>query len=272
VTEATTEQKRSAARWVRPVARIGFASKAAVYVTIGVLAMMLALGKGNATTDTRGAIHFLEQLPFGSPMLAFIALGMVGYALWRVLQGLLDLDDKGRDLKGRAVRFGFVCSGLVYASLALYTVRDLFGSASRGNTQKDASAQILSNPGGTWILGAIGVAVIGWGIWHFVKAFREKFLETTETERMSASEQRWMKRVAKLGLSARGVVAITLGLLALKAARERNPNEVEGVDGALRELASQPYGPLILALVAIGLAAYGVYWAFNVRYRRICAV
>ena len=269
---ADRERKRSAARWVRPVARIGFASKAAVYMTIGVLALLLALGLGGGTTDTRGAIHFLEQLPLGTPLLAFIALGMAGYALWRILQGILDLDAKGRDLKGLAMRFGFICSGLVYASLALYTVRDLFGSASRGNAQRDASARILSTPWGAWILGAIGVAVIGWGLWHFVKAYRETFLQTTDSGRMSAREMTWMKRVTKLGLSARGIVAITLGIFAINAALDRNPNEVKGVDGALRELSSQPYGHWILGLVALGLIAYGIYWGFNVRYRRICAV
>ena len=95
-------------------------------------------------------------------------------------------------------------------------------------------------------------------------------MEHTETAKMSADEQRWMRRVGKLGLSARGVVAITLGILAINAARHHNPNEVQGVDGALRELAAQPYGTWILGLVAVGLIAYGFYWAFNVRYRRIC--
>lgn len=64
---------------------------------------------------------------------------------------------------------------------------------------------------------------------------------------------------------------ITLGILAIKGARNHDPNEIQGIDGALRELASQPYGTYILGVVAVGLIAYGLYWAFNTRYRRICS-
>jgi hypothetical protein len=269
---ASREQKRSAAAWVRPVARIGFASKAAVYMTIGFLALMMALGNGGKATDAHGAIDALERLPAGTPLLAFIALGMAGYALWRFLQAIMDLEEKGKDAKGIAIRAGYFGSGVAYASLALYTLKETFGTAREGNSNQEASAWLLSSESGAWILGAIGLAVIAWGIWHFVKAFREKFMEHIETSRMSADEQTWMRRVGKLGLSARGVVAIVLGIFVVNAARHHNPNEVQGVDGALRELASQPYGTWILALVALGLIAYGLYWAFNVRYRRICAV
>jgi hypothetical protein len=144
------------------------------------------------------------------------------------------------------------------------------GSASNRESEKGLSAWLLSNDSGAWILGAIGLAVIGWGIWHLVKAHKEKFMRHVETRRMSGSEQTWMRRVGKLGLSARGVVVITLGILAINAARHHDANEVEGFDGALRKLASQPYGSYILGGVALGLIAYGLYWAFNVRYRRIC--
>ena len=92
-----------------------------------------------------------------------------------------------------------------------------------------------------------------------------------KTGEMSGDERTWMRRVGKLGLSARGVVLITLGILAINAARHHDSSEVQGVDGALRELAEQPYGSYILGGVALGLIAYGLYLAFNTRYRRICA-
>src|SRR5688572_22527145 len=93
---ATTQQKRSAAAWVAPVARIGFASIAVVYMTIGFLALLLAVGKGGAATDQRGAIDALQSLPGGTVLLAVLALGMAGYALWRLLQGTMDLQEKGK--------------------------------------------------------------------------------------------------------------------------------------------------------------------------------
>ncbi len=271
IPKATTQQKRSAAAWVTPVARIGFASIAVVYMTIGFLALLLAVGKGGQAIDQRGAIDVLEGLPGGKVLLAVIALGMAGYALWRLLQGTMDLEEKGRDGKGMAVRIGYVASGVAYASLALYTLKEVVGSASEGDSEKSFSAWLLSNDSGALILGAIGMAIVAWGVAHFVKAYKEKFMKHVKTGRMSGNEQTWMRRVGKLGLSARGAVLITVGILVINAARQHDPNEVEGIDGALSELASQPYGIYILGVIALGLIAYGLYWGFNVRYRRICA-
>ena len=266
---ATTQQKRSAAAWVTPVARLGFASIAVVYMTIGILALLLAVGEGGDAIDQRGAINVLEGLPGGTVLLAIMALGMAGYALWRLLQGTMDLEEKGKDAKGMAIRIGYMASGVAYAALAVHTVKEVMGSASKRDSEEGFSEWLLANDSGPLILGAIGLAVIGWGIWHFVKAYKEKFMKHVKTARMSGNERTWMRRVGRLGLSARGVVLITLGTLAINAARHHDPREVQGVDGALRELASQPYGIYILGVVALGLIAYGLYWAFNVRYRRI---
>ncbi len=268
---ATPQQKRSAAAWVTPVARIGFASIAVVYMTIGFLALLLAVGKGGDAVDQRGAIDTLERLPGGKVLLLVIALGMAGYALWRVLQGAMDLEEKGKKAKGIALRIGYIASGVAYASLAVYTLRVFGGGGSQGDAGKGFSEWLLAHDSGAVILGAIGFAVIGWGVWHFVKAHKEKFMRHVKTSEMSADEQTWMRRVGKLGLSARGVVLITLGILAIKEARYHDSDEVQGIDGALRELASQPYGAYILGVVAAGLIAYGLYWAFNTRYRRICS-
>src|SRR5215207_2035132 len=102
VPSATPQQKRSAAAWVEPVARIGFASIAVVYMTIGFLALLFAVGKGGDAIDQRGAIDFLESVPGGKILLAVLALGMAGYALWRLLQGTMDLEEKGSDAKAIA--------------------------------------------------------------------------------------------------------------------------------------------------------------------------
>lgn len=268
---ATTQQKRSAAAWVTPVARIGFASIALVYMTIGFLALLLAAGKGGQAIDQRGAIDALQRLPGGAVLLAALALGMAGYALWRLLQAILDLQEKGRKPKGIAIRLGYMASGVAYASLGVYTLKVLLGRGSQGDAGKGFSEWLLTHESGALILAALAVAIIAWGIWHFIKAYKEKFMRHVETAEMSGQEQTWMRRVGKAGLSARGVVLITLGILAINAARHHDSNEVQGVDGALRELASQPYGSYILGGVALGLIAYGFYWAFNVRYRRICS-
>jgi hypothetical protein len=268
---ATPQQKRSAAAWIGPVARVGFASIAVVYMTIGFLALLLAVGKGGQALDQRGAIHVLEELPGGNVLLVIIAIGMGGYAVWRFLQGTMDLEEKGKSAKGMAIRIGYIASGVAYAFLGVYTLKEVMGRSNGGDSQQGFSAWLLSNKSGALILGAIGLALIAWGVWHFIKAYNGKFMKHAEAGRMSGDERTWMRRVGKAGLSARGVVLITIGVLVINAARRHDPHEVQGIDGALRELASQPYGAYILGVVALGLIAYGVYWAFNARYRRICA-
>lgn len=192
---------------MNPVARVGFASIAVVYRTIGFLALLLAFGRGGDAVDQRGAIDTLERLPAGKALLALIALGMAGYALWRVLQGAMDLEEKGKKAKGMALRLGYIGSGLAYASLSLYTLRVLVGRGSQGDAGKGFSEWLLARDSGALILGAMGLAVIGWGGWHLVKADKEKFMRHVETGQMSADEQSWMRRVGRLGLSARGVGA-----------------------------------------------------------------
>ena len=55
----------------------------------------------------------------------------------------------------------------------------------------------------------------------------------------------------------------------IQAARQSDPNQARGLGGALAALAQQPYGPWILAIVAIGLVAYGIYLLVEARYRRV---
>lgn len=267
----TAQQKRRVAAWVGPVARIGFASIAVVYMTIGFLALLLALGKGGQAIDQRGAMDAVQRLPAGNVILVGLASGMAGYACWRLLQGFMDLQEKGTKPKALLLRLGYIGSGVAYAFLGVSALKIVFGRPDYSDPGKGFSAWLLSHQFGAVVLGAIGLAVAGWGVAHFVRAHKEKFMKYVNTREMSPGEQRWMRRVGKLGLGARGTVLLTLGFLGVNAARHHNPGQVQGFDGALRELALQPYGTFILGVVAVGLIAYGVYWGFNTRYRRIWA-
>ncbi|HLJ34542.1 MAG TPA: DUF1206 domain-containing protein, partial [Ktedonobacteraceae bacterium] len=48
-----------------------------------------------------------------------------------------------------------------------------------------------------------------------------------------------------------------------------DPKKAVGLDGALKELLLQPFGPILLVIVALGLIAYGLYSFAEARYRRI---
>src|SRR5687768_14436941 len=81
---------REAGPVLKALARLGFASKGLVYVIVGVLATQAAFNTGGSTTDQQGALRTILHQPFGRTMLAIAGVGLVGYAIWRLIQALLD--------------------------------------------------------------------------------------------------------------------------------------------------------------------------------------
>ncbi|MGB3755988.1 MAG: DUF1206 domain-containing protein, partial [Rivularia sp. (in: cyanobacteria)] len=134
------------AAWVERLARFGYASKGAVYFIVGLLAVQAAFGKGGQTTDTEGALKSLVQQPFGQILLGLVAIGLMGYVIWRFVEAINDPEHKGKDLKGIAIRLAYVANGLAYAGLAWTAVQIAMGSASSGDgdAKQDWTARLLN--------------------------------------------------------------------------------------------------------------------------------
>src|SRR4051812_41737566 len=111
-------KKSEAAPWVESLARVGFVAKGLLYATIGVLAGCAGLGRGGDTTDTRGAMASLVSAPFGRTLLILIAIGLIGYSVWRFVEAITDPDRRGNDAKGLAMRTGFFIRAGVHLWLA----------------------------------------------------------------------------------------------------------------------------------------------------------
>jgi hypothetical protein len=86
---------------------------------------------------------------------------------------------------------------------------------------------------------------------------------------MSEKQRHFAIEAGKLGYMSRGFVFGIIGALLVKAGLNSNANEARGLDGALNVLAQREFGAVILAVVAVGLAAYGVYLFVEARYRRV---
>jgi hypothetical protein len=127
----------------------------------------------------------------------------------------------------------------------------------------------MSFPRGIWLVGITGVCVMILGLRQPYRALSIDTNEPLDLGRMSAVAHRWMVRFSRLGMPARGVVFCIVGLFLVIAAKRENPAEARGVGGALRELRQQPYGDKLLAVVAVGLLAYGAFMFLLARYRRI---
>ena len=249
------------------LARIGYAVKGGLYVAIGFLALQLAFGEGGETTGAGGVIQKAAGGTWGSVLLAVIGVGLVGYALWRFAAAVLDARHKGSDTSGTARRVGYFASGLVHASLAVEAFRLLLGggaAASEGGAQ-DWTATLLAQPFGPWLVGLLGLIVVGVGAYQLKKAWTKDFTEQLRLGSLRSSVQRAVVRTGQFGLAARGVVFFVLGGFLIRAAWTADADEARGLGGALDALAQAGYGPWLLALVAVGLMAYGAYCAVRAK-------
>jgi fumarate reductase subunit D len=250
------------------LARAGFVARGLIYGIIGILAIKLALGAGGKTTNQQGALKTIARQPFGKVLLILVAIGLAGYALWRLLHALLGHGPENSDTTfERVAAFG---SGIVYAGLCVIAVEILLGSGggSSGNSQKTA-AGVFGWPAGTWLVGIAGAVLIGVGLYQGYRGITKDFLKDSKTEEMSPGIRKWVEWIGTFGHLARMVVFGLVGVFLIKAAIDYNPNKAEGLDGALAKLAHASYGPFLLGIVAAGLIAFGIYSLSDARYRRI---
>jgi hypothetical protein len=250
------------------LARAGFVARGLIYGLIGILAIKLALGAGGKTTDQEGALKTIAQQPFGQVLLILVAIGLAGYALWRLIHALIGHGPENSDSTfDRVAAFG---SGIVYAGLCAIAIEILLGSGgnSSGNTHK-TTAGVLAWPAGTWLVGIAGAVLIGIALYQGYRGLSRDFLEDSKTDEMSPKVRSWIEWIGTFGHLARMVVFGLVGVFLIKAAIDANSNKAVGLDGALAKLAHASYGPFLLGLVAAGLVAFGVYSLTDARYRRI---
>jgi fumarate reductase subunit D len=262
-------EKVARSRGFEWLARSGFVARGLISGIIGILAIKLALGAGGTTTNQQGALKTIAQQPFGKVLLILVAIGLAGYALWRLLHALLGHGPEDSD--SRLERVAALGSGVVYAGLCAIAVEILLGSGSSGgsgNTSK-TTAGVFGWPGGTWLVGIAGAVLIGIGLYQGYRGISKDFLKDSKTEEMSARVRHWIEWIGTFGHLARMVVFGLVGVFLIKAAVDFNPNKAVGLDGALAKLAHQSYGPFLLGLVAAGLVAFGLYSLSDARYRRI---
>jgi hypothetical protein len=258
-----------AAPWVERLGRLGYVAKGAVYLLVGVLAAEAALGAGGAATGSRGAIRHALRLPFGDVLLIAVAVGLGGYALWRLVQAFRDTELQGRSARGLIVRTGYVISAILHAALAVYAVQLAQGQRGPGDetVSRQHTAWLLTLPHGPWLVCLVGAIVIGVGVAQWVLAANARFRRNLGP--MSLRAETWVVRLGRLGYLARGVVLLVIGGFLLSAGIHANPREARGIGGALHALARQPAGRWLFGAVAVGLAAYGLFVLLLARYRRM---
>jgi hypothetical protein len=251
------------------LARAGLAARGVIYGIIAVLALKLAFGDGGKTTDQQGALKTLAQQSFGEILLVLMAIGLFGYALWRLVRAAIGHGAEG-DRDDAKERIDGVASGIGYGLLFVTAVSILAGSGGGGGGgPQQASGGVLDWPAGQVLVIIAGLVLVAVAIDQGLKGFKKKFLEKSHTERMSEKTKKAFTAFGVFGHLARMVIFALMGYFLIKAALDYNPDEAVGLDGALAKLASSAGGPLVLGAVAVGLLGFGLYSFMDARYRRV---
>ncbi|MEU2717272.1 DUF1206 domain-containing protein [Streptomyces sp. NPDC007205] len=255
-------------------ARVGFAARGLIYVLVGVIALRIAVGqdRGGRQADRGGALEELAGKPFGAAMLLGLGGALAGMALWRLSEAVFggagpngDKPSKRVAAIGRCVFYVFAC----YSVLSYAAGDRGSGSGSSDQRTNDVTAMALRWPGGQWLVGTAGAAVVVAGLWVAVRAARMKFREDLRAGAMPSGARRSTDLFGVIGGVARGVVFAVAGVFAVVAAGRHQPGEAKGMDDTLRAFRDLPAGPWLLGVIALGLAAFGVFSWCSARWRRL---
>lgn len=256
------------APWIERLARVGYAAKALLYATVGILAAQAALGRGGRTTDIRGALREVLGAPYGRAMLYVVGAGLLGYSLWLVVRAVADPDGKGSGFKGIALRIGYLIRAFLHGALAVGALKLARGHGAGGGEGAERwVTRLMELPLGELLVWTAAAGIVGYGLYQLYRALSAKLSRHLALGELSAETARWVMGVSRIGVAARGVVFCVIGYLFLRAAARHDPSEAGGVEASLRALSDIGRWPFLV--VALGLVAYGAYELVNARYRRI---
>ena len=247
---------------VEALTRVGYGVRGLIYVMMGILALSFTLGKGGAPVDAKGAIAAIGKSPVGMVLLWVVLIGLVSYALWGVIRAVFDPLHKGSDIKGLIARAGFLSSAAGYAALVPFTlslVTGKGGTSQGGAGTQQTMASIMSMPWGRYVIGLIGLAMIANGVVQIYLGLKTKFDKQYQSYAMTVQQVKIATQLGRFGTAARGFVFGVVGILVCTAAFQSTPSQPVGFDAALTSLLHQPYGIYLLAIVAVGLVAFGIY-------------
>lgn len=249
-------------------ARLGYAANGVLNLVVGWLALQVAWSGGGGAGGGRdasatGALRTLAGTAVGEVLLWVLLAGFALLGLWQLTTALLG-GGAGERLKAGG-------KGVVYLALAVATygvVGDPAGSGSTGAGSGPGeagwTADLMAQPMGRLLVGAVGVGVIAVGGYHVHKGWRRTFLRD-----LREHPGPWAVRAGRLGYVARGIAFAVVGALFVAAAATADPERARGLDGALQTLRDAPLGRWLLTLVALGFVAYGVYSLVRARLGRV---
>lgn len=255
---------------IEQVARLGYASKALIYTIMGYLALAAAMRRGGRVTDMYGALRELLGSPLGRMLLIVLAIGLWGYAVWRILDSISDPDGHGSDFKGLVVRIGNVVRALIYGGVGVEAFRLFRGlSGTHGREAQVWTAKLLDIPLGEWLVGILGAIIIVYGVSEVIASFKSGYSRTLDVSPIPPGFRRTAERLSAIGIGARGVIIAIAGTFLVRAALQSDPSEAHGIRETLLYMVNATPGRWALVFIAVGFLCYAFDQAIHAWCRRI---
>lgn len=243
-------------------ARAGYATSGVLHLLIGWITLQIAFGK-NAHADQSGALGSLSHNGLGEVLLWLGVVGFLGLAVWQVADAIVGHPGEDKDAWGGRAKAA--AKAVVYLALAWSTFTFARGGASNSRKQSvDFTSSLMSKPGGRTLVVIVGLVVIGVGAYHVYKGWAKKFLKDLEDHPGT-----WATRAGRVGYIAKGVALAIVGFLFCLAGVHHNAKEASGLDGALKSLRGQPFGTVLLVVMALGFAAFGLYSFARAKHAKV---
>src|SRR3984893_17589478 len=253
--------------------RLGYAVRGALYAAMGILALRIVLGvAGGQATDLTGALVYLVSNPFGKLVLIVAVVGLAAYSLWGFVRAIFDPLHRGSDKSGYLARLGFVSSAISYAAIVIFGLKLLTGSGgAAGDSTKQTVAAVLTHPAGGPLTILLGLIVIGVALGQFLESYKATFQNDLKGAEMSPATRTTVVRLGRFGMFSRGVIFLVIGWFVVQAGIHHDPAQAQGFGGAFVFLLAQPFGRIVLAIVALGFVALGLHSFACARWIRLMA-
>lgn len=255
---------------LRHLARVGLIAYGAMHLLIAVLAVRMALGVRGADADQTGALQLVGSGPGGRTLLWVIGLGLLCLGLWQAAEVLLwwrGLLDPAHRRRSAIVCVKCLAKGGVYAFFGVTALLFALGLEYEADERlPELTDEVLEIPGGAAAVYLVAAAVVAVGLYTLARGFTGGFMKDID---LPAAPDRWepvIEGLGRVGYVAKGIAFGLVGVLLWRAASSADVTDATGLDGAMTAIAGVGAGPWLLAGVAVGFAAFGVYALARARY------
>ena len=241
--------------------RLGFAARGITYIMLGYIALSTA---GAAKEGGAAVYDYLQDVPFGTPFLWLMAIGLLAYAIFRFVSAIADIQNHGSDSQGMLKRIADAASGTAHLFLAYAAYQFANGekqSSAQAGGSEEMAGTVLSMELGSVVIGVLGIGFIVGAFMQAKKAATASFMK-----RISSSAPAGIKTVGQAGHAARAIVFLVIGWSMVKGAWLSSESQVKGLGEAILSLRDMG---LVYSLVALGLVLFGLFTLATARYRII---